>query len=134
MAFVGRCLCGAVSYRSDGAPVFMGNCYCVDCAHESGTGHITAVAVPETSMVVDGVTATFTKPTDSGKTIRNTFCPVCATTVFTNPAGLPGLSLIRAGTLDDPGAVAPQMNMYVVSAPDWDRPHPGLANFDGMAG
>ena len=134
MAFVGRCLCGAVSYRSDGPPVFMGNCYCVDCQHESGTGHITAVAVPEASLAVDGVTATFSKPTDSGRTIRNTFCPICATTIFTSPSGLPGLSLIRAGSLDDSGAVAPQVNMYVVSAPGWDPPHPGLANFEGMAG
>ena len=134
MAFVGNCLCGAVSYRSEGTPVFMGNCYCVDCQRESGTGHITAVAVPEATLIVEGETATFSKPADSGKTIRNTFCPVCATTLFTNPSGLPGLSLIRAGTLDDSSGVAPQVNMYVASATAWDPPRPGLADFDGMAG
>ena len=130
----GRCLCGAVAYASSGSPVFMGNCYCADCRRESGTGHITAVAVPEALLTVEGRVAEFEKAADSGQAIRNTFCPVCATTVFTRPSGLPGLALIRAGTLDEPSLVEPRINMYVVSAPAWDRPPAGLQDFDGMAG
>jgi hypothetical protein len=133
MAFDGGCLCGAVRYASFGPALFMGNCYCADCRRESGTGHITAVAVPDPTLSITGDTADFTKKSDSGQTIRNTFCPVCATTVCTHPSGLPGLALIRAGTLDDPTAVAPQINMYVACAPAWDRPPEGLASFPGMA-
>ena len=133
MAMTGRCLCGAVSYATSGPRVFMGNCYCGDCRRESGTGHITAVAVPEPTLQVEGETAQFDKPADSGGVIRNTFCPTCATTLFTRPTNLPGLALIRAGTLDDPTLVAPQVNMYVPSAPAWDRPPAGLQDFEGMA-
>ena len=121
MSFKGHCLCGAVQFESVGPAVFMGNCYCVDCRRESGSGHITAVAVPDV------------KPSDSGQSIRNTFCPTCATTLFTHPSGLPGLVLLRAGTLDDTAAVAPQVNMYVTCAPAWDRPAAGLTDFAGMA-
>ena len=133
MAFNGQCLCGAVHYVSQGPAVFMGNCYCADCRRESGTGHITAVAVPDPTLVVTGVTADFTKPADSGNTIRNTFCPVCGTTLFTHPSALAGLALLRAGTLDDPSQVAPGINMFVASAPAWDQPPAGLADFLGMA-
>ena len=111
----------------------MGNCYCADCQRESGTGHITAVAVPDPTLTTTGETRDFDKPTDSGSHIRTTFCVVCGTTLFTHPANLPGLALLRAGTLDDKSAVVPQMNMYVASAPAWDRPPEGIPGFAGMA-
>ncbi len=133
MAFKGRCLCGAVAYESDGPAVFMGNCYCTDCQRESGTGHITAVAVPDPTFHLTGTTQDFTKPSDSGQTIRNTFCPVCGTTVVARPSGLSGLALIRAGTLDDSSMVVPQVSMYVACAPAWDVPAPGPVGFPGMA-
>ncbi len=133
MAFQGRCLCGAVRYTAAAPAVFAGNCYCSDCRRESGTGHITAVAVPSAALNVSGQTRDFIKPSDSGQSIRNSFCPVCATTLFTHPSGVPGLALLRAGTLDDPSAAEPKVNMYVASAPDWDRPAGGLADFPGMA-
>ncbi len=133
MSYQGQCLCGAVHYQSSGPAVFTGNCYCADCRRESGTGHITAVAVPEPTLQVRGETKEFTKSSDSGGTIRNIFCPVCATTLFTRPSKLPGLALIRAGTLDDVSDVKPQINMYVASAPAWDRPAEGIAGFPGMA-
>lgn len=131
--FQGRCLCGAATYRSSGPAIFMGNCYCSDCRRESGTGHITAVAVPDATLESSGETRAFEKPTDSGSTIRNIFCPICATTLYTHPANLPGLALLRAGTLDDPTAVVPQVNMYVAAAPAWDRPPDKIASFAGMA-
>lgn len=133
MAFKGQCLCGAVQYESIGPAVFMGNCYCADCRRESGSGHITAVAVPDPTVQMAGETKDFTKPSDSGQTIRNTFCPVCGTTLMTHPSGLPGLALLRAGTLDDVSAVDPQMNMYTACAPAWDKPADGLMGFPGMA-
>ena len=133
MAFEGRCLCGAVRYHSAGPAVFMGNCYCVDCRRESGTGHITAVAMPDPTLQMTGATTDFTKPSDSGQTIRNTFCPACGTTLCTHPSGLQGLALIRAGTLDDASVVAPQISMYVARAPAWDRPPDALTSFAGMA-
>lgn len=133
MAFKGHCLCGAVHYELRGPAVFMGNCYCVDCRRESGSGHITAVAIPDPTLQMRGATQDFTKPADSGQTIRNTFCPVCGTTLFTHPSALPGLALIRAGTLDDTSQVVPQVNMYVACAPAWDKPAAGLKDYPGMA-
>jgi hypothetical protein len=133
MTLEGRCLCGAVTYRSTGAPAFVANCFCVDCRRESGSGHITAVAIPDASLTTVGETRDYVKPADSGQTIRNTFCPVCATTLYTHPSKLPDLALLRAGTLDDATAIRPRFNLYVASAPDWDPPPAGLTDFVGMA-
>ena len=133
MLYTGKCLCGAVHYESDGPSAFMGNCYCKDCRNESGTGHITAVAVPDAGLVVTGDTASFAKRADTGQMLTKFFCPTCGSTLFTRADGLPGLAVIRAGTLDDPTVVAPQMNMYVASAPAWDKPDPAIHGFAGMA-
>jgi hypothetical protein len=133
MTFEGRCLCGAVTYRSTGAPAFTANCFCVDCRRESGSGHITAVAIPDASLTTLGETRDYMKPADSGQTIRNTFCPICATTLYTHPSRLPGLALLRAGTLDDATGIRPRFNLYVASALDWDPPPAGLTDFVGMA-
>ena len=133
MVFEGRCLCGAVHYLSSGPAVFMGNCYCVDCRRESGSGHITAVAVPDPTVRVTGDTRDFVKPSDSGQTIRNTFCPTCGTTLLTHPSGLPGLALLRAGTLYYLELVYTVIYMYVACAPAWDPPSPSIMGFPGMA-
>lgn len=117
MTFAGRCLCGAVTYRATGAPVFVANCNCADCRRESGGGHITAVAVPDVSLATVGETRAYVKAADSGQTIRNTFCPVCATTLYTHPSKLPDLALIRAGILYDASGVRPRFNLCVVGAP-----------------
>ena len=91
------------------------------------------MAVPDATLQSSGATGEFTKPADSGGSIRNTFCPVCATTLWSHPSALPGLALIRAGTLDDPTAVVPQLSMYVAAAPAWDRPPADIPGFPGMA-
>ena len=133
MSFSGRCLCGAVRFHSPGPAIFMGNCYCSDCRKESGTGHITGVAVPQPTLSVEGETRAFDKPADSGGTIHNVFCPVCATTLYTNPSNLPGIAILRAGTIDDPSVVTPQLSMYAASAPAWDQPPANIPAFPGMA-
>ena len=133
MAFKGHCLRGAVHCQSSGPAVFTGNCCCADCRRESGTGHITVVAVPEPAFQISDETLDFMKPSDSGRFIRNTFCPACGTMLCAHPAGLPDLALIRAGTLDDVSEVDPQMSMFVACAPARDKPAEGVMKFSGMA-
>lgn len=132
MSFRGRCLCGKVDYRSDAGPIFAGNCYCRDCQKESGAGHITGVGVPDASLTINGLVSTFTKKADSGGTITNTFCPNCGVVVVHRASNLPGVAIIRAGTLDDASSVKPEMNLYVSSAQPWDPPAPGLLSFERM--
>ena len=132
MAYSGSCLCGAVHYSSNADAVFQGNCYCKDCHKESGSGHITAVAVPTASVHQTGETSVYDKPTDSGGVLAIHFCPKCGTTLFTRPTNAPGMTLIRAGTLDGDADVTPQMNLYAPRAPAWDPASPAIHGFPGM--
>lgn len=133
MHISGKCLCGRVTYRCDADPAFMGKCYCLDCSNESGTGHITTIAVPDAAFRVEGALSEYTKPTDDGGHLKKYFCSHCGSTLFTRPQKIQGLVVVRAGTLDDRSVVVPQLQMYVSRAPAWDQPDATVHSFPEMA-
>lgn len=128
----GSCLCGNVHYTVSAEPVFTGKCYCLDCQKESGTGHSTAVAVPKPALKAEGVTQAYTKQADSGGDVTRSFCPSCGTTLFVESSGTPGLTIIRAGTLDEVPAVEVNMAVFCASQRPWDRPAEGMVQFERM--
>ena len=133
MRLTGKCLCGNVRYESTLPTAFMGKCYCRDCSNESGTGHITGVAAPDAGFTVTGQLSEYRKVADAGTGLAKFFCTKCGSTLFTRPEKLPGLVIIRAGTLDDRSVIEPTLQMYATRAPAWDRPDPNTKSFPEMA-
>ena len=133
MQLSGKCLCGTVRYRSVLPSAFMGKCYCTDCSNESGTRHITTIAVPDAGLSIEGAMSDYTKTADSGHRLTRYFCTQCGSTLFTRPEQLAGLVVIRAGALDDRSVIEPQLQIYVSRAPAWDRPDPNVTSFAEMA-
>ncbi len=133
MHISGKCLCGRVTFECDADPAFMGKCYCLDCSNESGTGHITTIAVPDAAFKVQGKTSEYAKVSDDGNRLTKYFCTNCGSTLFTRPEKLKGLVVVRAGTLDDRSVIVPQLQMYVSRAPMWDRPDEAVHSFPEMA-
>ena len=43
-----------------------GHCHCEDCRRSSGTGHSSHLAVPETSVKLDGEVKGYARAADSG--------------------------------------------------------------------
>jgi hypothetical protein len=132
MPLAGTCLCGAVQYEASAEPVFSGHCYCTDCQKETGCGHLTVVAVPDATVKVTGPTSTFIKLAASEQPIERTFCSKCGTTLLSRPRSMPGVALLRAGTLDDPSKIAPSMSIYTSRAHAWDQPSASLPKFPEM--
>lgn len=130
MTMKGGCLCGAVRYEVSGDAVFVGKCYCSDCQKEGGSGHLDLIGHRQEHVVVTGELCTYEKPGDSGLTVVRRFCPTCGTTVLGEPLGFPGVSMIRAGTLDECGDITMQMAIFCKSARDWDQPPAGLPQFE----
>jgi hypothetical protein len=131
MKATGGCLCGAVRYELDGEPIFSGHCHCVDCQKATGTGHVSVVALPSPAVKVTGQTKPFTVKGDSGKDYARNFCPNCGSLVFGVADAMPGVTMITAGTLDDPSIFTPQMSIYTRSRHAWDH-MPGVPAFEGM--
>lgn len=132
MSLSGGCLCGAVRYETSAEPVFAGHCHCADCQKESGCGHTTVAAVPDASLKMTGATGTFAKLGTSGQITERTFCVKCGSTLFSRPRVAAGLTILRAGTLDDASLITPAMSIYTSRAQAWDPPSPNLPQFAEM--
>lgn len=129
MSLNGSCLCGAVRYVIEGEPKFASKCYCRDCQKETGTGHTTVLAVPDAAVRFSGEVKEFSRPGGTGQHIVRGFCPSCGTTLYGRPQLYGGLTLIRAGTLEDASSVQPAVAVFASRAQPWDQPPPGLQAF-----
>jgi hypothetical protein len=83
---------------------------------------------------VTGKTTSFAVTADSGQPYTRHFCPTCGSVVYGEPASMPGVRTVTAGTLDDTSLFEPQMVVYTKSRPHWDRIDSGLPEFEGMPG
>jgi hypothetical protein len=128
MKIEGGCLCGKVRYAADAEPVFVGICHCTDCQKETGTAFNLVVGIPQPALSLQGALKTFSARGDSGKAVHRRFCPECGSTISSEPDAFPGVTIIRAGTLDDTSWVKPATEIFCDSAQSWvslggDRQH-----------
>src|SRR6516165_4752311 len=129
---VGGCLCGQVRYSGTAEPMFTGVCHCKDCQKETGTAFNIVVAVSQAALSFQGSPKAYTQKGDSGQDVVRRFCPNCGSTITSEPAAMPGASIIRAGTLDDTSWLKPTMEIYCDSKQPWVSLGSGLQSFARM--
>jgi hypothetical protein len=117
----GRCRCGKVHYTTSADPIFVGICHCKSCQKSTGTAYSTVVAVPTAALTVTGTTKRFDDTGDTGQPTHRDFCPECGSTVTQSADVMAGVTMITAGTLEDPGSVKPAMQIYCDSAMSWAK-------------
>ena len=132
MRMSGECLCGKVKYTAEADPVFTAVCHCKNCQKQAGTFSSVVVAVPAAALSTTGPVKTFEDTGDSGKPVHRRFCPECGSPIITEVDAMPGLALIKAGTLDDTKWLKPTMEVYCSSAQAWVPPLGDLQRFDKM--
>jgi len=128
----GGCLCGQVRYSANVEPMFTGVCHCTSCQKQSGGAFNIVVAVPQATLSIQGSPKTYTKKGDSGSEVVSRFCPNCGSTILSEPAAMPGASILRAGTLDDTAWLKPTMEIYCDSAQSWVQLGGGMQRFAKM--
>jgi len=131
-AYTGGCACGAVRYEISGEPVFMNHCQCLDCQHQSGTGHGSYLTFGAEGVELTGDAAQWGKAGDSGNVKTRGFCPQCGSPVYLRFAAMPQIFTVHAASLDDPSRFKPQVATYHMRAQAWDRLDPELPAFAKM--
>lgn len=127
----GGCLCGDIRYRLRAEPVVVRLCWCRDCQHLASNGTVNAI-VPSAAIEMVGSPSEHTRCADSGHQVRRRFCPRCGSHLFADSTGRPHLTVVRAGTLDDPSSVRPSANIWSASAPAWACLDQALERIEGQ--
>lgn len=112
----GGCHCGKVRYRAEGKPVYVAICHCGDCRRHTGAPMVCWSAFPQSQVTIEGEISRYAS---SEHAVRQ-FCPVCGTSLFyTNETILPGLIDVQTGTLDDPEALSPAIQVQTAERLEW---------------
>ena len=117
----GGCTCGAVRYRLKSAPMFVHCCHCTKCQTETGSAFVlNALIESDRVETLAGAAEPFMVPTESGRGQQIWRCPECRIALWSNYGGANDkLRFVRIGTLDDPGALPPDIHIYTRSKLPW---------------
>ncbi len=121
MNLEGGCACGAIRYKLTGEPLIVHACHCRDCQRLTGSAFVINLWM-ERKMVEQSGPApkSFRLAGGSGRAHDVFFCGDCGTYVWSNYHGAPGDFLfVRAGTLDTPEAVRPDVHIFTRSKAPW---------------
>ncbi len=128
--YTGGCLCGALRYQAQGAPLFAGHCYCVDCRKASGSGFVPFMGFSSSAVRFSGHSRQFTCKAANGRDAVRNFCPVCGSLVHGGVVGEDDSFTIYAGTLDDPALFQPKIAIFTRGRPTWAVIPAGLRVFE----
>lgn len=120
--FEGGCFCGRIRYRLNARPMFVHCCHCRDCQRQTGSAFaINALIEADCVELLKGEPMMVTLPTDSGHPHDVYRCGECQSALWSDYGRRKWMSFVRVATLDDPGALAPDVHIYTRSKLPWVR-------------
>jgi len=125
----GSCLCGAVRYTVKDEPQATVICHCTHCQKASGSAFSVNLLVREADYEQTGETKFLVDIGDSGTPSYRHFCGNCGSPVLTKASNLPGIVLVKAGTLDDKAGIRPRAEIYTDCAVAWHVSPEGTSRF-----
>jgi len=121
MELEGGCACRALRYKLTADPLIVHACHCRDCQRLTGSAFVINIWI-EKKFVKAGSAApkSFKLTAGSGKHHEVFFCDKCGTYLWSRYYASPGDTLlVRVGTLDNPGAVKPDVHIFTRSKLPW---------------
>ena len=116
----GGCDCGGVRYRIKASPMIVHCCHCRWCQRETGSAFVINALVETSALDVTGQTVMVDTPSASGKGQKIARCPKCHVALWSHyPQAGSALAFVRAGTLDDPSAVTPDVHIFTSTKLPW---------------
>jgi hypothetical protein len=115
----GGCSCGAVRYWLTSDPLFTHCCHCLNCQRQTGSAFVINLLIEADRVeLLAGGPQPVDVPRDDGSTQRIYRCADCQVALFSE-YGRPEIKFVRAGTLDEPSRVTPDVHIYTRSKVPW---------------
>ena len=121
MDLEGGCPCGAVRYRLTAPPLIVHACHCRDCQRLSGSAFALNMWIEKSCVEADHASPKSVMLTaGSGKPHQVFFCGDCTNHLWSRYHAAPGDTLlVRAGTLDQPERIKPDVHIFTRSKLPW---------------
>jgi hypothetical protein len=121
MNLEGGCACGSIRYRLTATPLIVHACHCRDCQRVTGGAFVINVWIERPFVErLSGNPKSFLLAGGSGKDHEVYFCEQCGTYLWSRYQIAPGDALfVRAGTLDEPESVKPDVHIFTRSKLPW---------------
>ena len=115
----GGCSCGEVRYRLESEPLFVHCCHCLNCQRQTGSAFVINLLYEADRVeFLAGAPEAVGVPRDDGSAQRIFRCPTCQIALYSE-YGRPEVRFVRAGSLDDPKAITPDVHIFTRSKVDW---------------
>jgi hypothetical protein len=123
MKLTGKCLCAAIRYELRASPLIVHACHCRDCQRITGGPFVINLWIEAKHVRATGPEPRgFSLAGGSGKQHDVFFCATCGTYLWSRYRVVPGDCLfVRAGTLDDPAQVVPDVHIFTRTKLPWIR-------------
>lgn len=127
----GGCGCGHVRFRVAGEPIFVNNCHCTQCQHQTGgTSVVNAFFESERIEVTAGVLTEHVLMAGSGGPHVVCRCAACGSAVFSHYPRFGRLGAgVRVGAFDDSSAFTPDAVVWVSEKMPWVALPEGIPAF-----
>jgi hypothetical protein len=99
--------------------MFVHCCHCLNCQRQTGSAFVINLLIEaERVELLAGDPQPVDVPRDDGSAQRIYRCPNCQVAIFSE-YGRPEVRFVRAGTLDDPSGISPDVHIFTKSKLDW---------------
>lgn len=112
----GGCRCGAVRFRTEGAPEFVSHCHCTACRQSTGAAFSTFAGFRDNQVQWVTGTPRFYASSDG---VQRGFCAQCGTPLSYQGAKWPGETHLLIGTFDASDDLIPSGNVFTEEALSW---------------
>jgi hypothetical protein len=100
--------------------MFVHCCHCLDCQRQTGSAFvINGLIETDRIRLLQGKPVPVRVPTDSGRPHDIHRCPACQVALWSDYGARPYLRFVRAGTLDDPTGIQPDVHIFTRSKLPW---------------
>ena len=117
----GGCACGEVRYRLTAEPLLVHCCHCLNCQRQTGSAFVINVLIEADRVELLAGEPQPVEAPRAGRAPQTIWrCPSCQVALYSQYSH-PQIRFVRAGTLDDPSAVAPDVHIFTRTKLPWVR-------------
>ena len=117
----GRCMCGAVRFRTNGEPLNVRVCHCRNCQMALSSPFFARALFEQQAVAVDGPTAVHL----SSPALERVFCKQCGTRLFARRTNGTYIG-VSVAAMNDRNAFVPTEHIWVSEKVDWLNLNDGL--------